>query len=99
MLNCMENDTKILLGVKHYKVEEVTKDKERVVVKVIVGVEETKCPCCGSVRLIKYKPKSCFKLDFAGYLGTLSYSCQRISWFNAVPYGIHFGDNILELVS
>ncbi len=45
--------TKILLGLKDYKVKEVGEDKERVV-KVRIEAKEVNCLYCGSVRLHRH---------------------------------------------
>lgn len=54
MAKSQGNGTKILLGLKDYKVEEVREDKERIVVKVKVEVKEMSCSCCGLVRLYRH---------------------------------------------
>jgi transposase len=43
-----ENGTKILLGLKDYKVIEVVESEEKVIVKILVKGKESKCLHCGS---------------------------------------------------
>ena len=54
MAKSQENGTKILLGLKDCKVDGVREDKERVIVKAAVEIEEMKCPYCSSVRLYRH---------------------------------------------
>ena len=60
MAKSQEDGITILLGLKDYKEEQVREDEDRVVVKVILGLREKKCPYCGFTSLYrhgKYKPR------------------------------------------
>jgi len=54
MAKSQENGTKILLGLKDYKVEEVRESEDRIVIKVIVEVKKMSCPYCSSVNLYRH---------------------------------------------
>jgi len=54
MAKSQENGTKIVLGLKDYEVGEVREDKERIVVKVMVELNERSCPHCSSSKLYRH---------------------------------------------
>lgn len=54
MAKSQENGTKILLGLKDYKVEEVREREDRIVIKVIVEVKKMICPYCRLVNLYRH---------------------------------------------
>ena len=54
MAKSQENGTKILLGLKDYKVEEVREGENRIVIKVIVEIKKMICPYCGSINLYRH---------------------------------------------
>jgi len=54
MAKSQENGTKILLGLKDYKVEEVREGENRIVIKVIVEIKKMICPYCRSINLYRH---------------------------------------------
>jgi len=55
MAKSQENGTTILLGLKGYEVEKVTKEGKGIVVEVQADLKKPACPCCNSTRLYRHE--------------------------------------------